>query len=79
MVFVKQSHHDVADWLAILLAVVGVHICLYLSMRFAGVINRVLRESGTTLVSRIAGLLLAAIAAQLLADAVFAFIDAHGA
>jgi multiple antibiotic resistance protein len=79
MVFVKQSHHDVADWLAILLAVVGVHICLYLSMRFAGVINRVLRESGTTHVSRIAGLLLAAIAAQLLADAVFAFIDAHGA
>ena len=77
MVFVKQSHRDVADWLAILLAIIAVHVCLYLAMRFAGVINRVLRESGTTLVSRIAGLLLAAIAAQLLADAVFAFIDLH--
>lgn len=73
MVFVQQTDGTVADWLAVLLAVVGVHICLYLAMRFAGAIHRVLGESGTTLVSRIAGLLLAAIAVQLLADAVLAF------
>jgi multiple antibiotic resistance protein len=78
MVFVKQGDGQFHDWFAILLAVVAVHVCLYLAMRFAGVVHRVLGESGTTLVSRIAGLLLAAIAVQLLADAVFAFIDAHG-
>lgn len=78
MVFVKQGDGSFADWFAILLAVIAVHVCLYLAMRFAGLINRVLGDSGTTLVSRIAGLLLAAIAVQLLADAVFAFVDAHG-
>ncbi len=35
---------------------------------------RVLRESGVTLVARIAGLLLSAIAVQMIADAVRAFI-----
>ena len=37
-------------------------------------IHKVLRDSGTTLVTRIAGLFLAAIAVQLVADAVRAFI-----
>ena len=38
------------------------------------VLNRLLRDSGITLLTRIAGLLLAAIAVQMVADAVFAFI-----
>lgn len=72
MVFVQQASEAV-DWVAIGIGVVLVHLCLWLSMRFAGVIHRVLKDSGTMLVSRIAGLLLAAIAVQLLADAVLAF------
>src|SRR5690625_1131569 len=64
-------------WLAIALAVLAVHLCLWLAMRFSSVIHRVLGDGGTTLVTRLAGLLLAAIATQLMADAVFAFIDAH--
>lgn len=72
MVFVQQATEP-PDWVAISLGVVLVHICLYLSMRFANAIHRVLKDSGTLLVSRIAGLLLAAIAVQLLADAVLAF------
>ena len=72
MVFAQQAT-TAADWVAIGLAVIGVHVCLYLAMRFANAIHRVLGDSGTMLVSRIAGLLLAAIAAQLLADAVLAF------
>lgn len=76
MVFVQQSDGTMADWLAIGLGILAVHICLYLAMRFAGVIHRVLGDSGTTLVTRIAGLLLAAIAVQLVADAVRAFIEA---
>lgn len=76
MVFVQQSDGTLADWLAIAVGIVLVHITLWLAMRFAGVIHRLLGESGTTLVTRIAGLLLAAIAVQLVADAVRAFIAA---
>jgi multiple antibiotic resistance protein len=45
-------------------------------MRFAGPIKRALRESGVTLVTRIAGLLLAAIAVQMIATAVTEFVRA---
>lgn len=76
MVFVQRSTGSVQDVVAIALGVVAVHICLYLAMRFANVVHRILKDSGTTLVSRIAGLLLAAIAVQLVADAVKAFIAA---
>ncbi|GIG19326.1 UPF0056 membrane protein [Cellulomonas chitinilytica] len=76
MVFVKQADRTtVDDWVAIALGVVAVHVCLYLAMRFANVVHRVLKDSGTILVTRIAGLLLAAIAVQLVADAVQAFIE----
>jgi len=53
--------------------VVSVLAVVYLSMRFSGVLIRVLGRSGILLLSRIAGLLLAAIAVQMLADAVIAF------
>lgn len=76
MVFVQQSDGTLADWVAIGLGIVLVHVTLWLAMRFAGVIHRLLGDSGTTLVTRIAGLLLAAIAVQLVADAVKAFIAA---
>ena len=72
MVYVQQSTEP-SDWVALGLGIVLVHLCLWLSMRFAGSIHRVLKDSGTMLVSRIAGLLLAAIAVQLLADAVMTF------
>ncbi|WP_149204321.1 MarC family protein [Actinotalea subterranea] len=73
MVFVQRASEP-AHWVSIALGVVAVHVCLWLSMRFANLIHRVLKDSGTTLVTRIAGLLLAAIAVQLVADAVRAFI-----
>lgn len=75
MVFVQRAESP-AQWWSIALGIVVVHIVLWASMRFANVIHRVLKDSGTTLVTRIAGLLLAAIAVQLMADAVFAFIEA---
>ena len=75
MVFVQRADGP-PQWVSIALGVVAVHVCLWLSMRFATVIHRVLKDSGTILVSRVAGLLLAAIAVQLMADAVRAFIVA---
>ncbi|MCB2176321.1 MAG: MarC family protein [Actinomycetales bacterium] len=75
MVFTQRAD-DAGQWVAIALGVIGVHVCLWLAMRFAGVVRRVLKDSGTTLVTRISGLLLAAIAVQLMADAIRAFIEA---
>lgn len=72
MVFVQQAEGRAASYAAIALGVLLVHLCLWLAMRFAGRIHRVLGEGGTTLVTRIAGLLLSAIAVQLVADAVAA-------
>ena len=76
MVAVQGSSGTAPAWVAISLAVVAVHVCLWLAMRFSNVIRRVLRDSGTILFTRIAGLLLSAIAVQLIADAVRAFVAA---
>ncbi len=73
MVFVKRADR-VAEYVAVGLGVLLVHVCLWLAMRFAGRIHTLLGQGGTTLVTRIAGLLLSAIAVQLVADAVRAFI-----
>jgi multiple antibiotic resistance protein len=55
-------------------AIVAVHLVLWLFLRFSVGIIKVIRDSGVTLISRIAGLLLSAIAVQLIADAVAAFV-----
>ncbi|WP_432565689.1 MarC family protein [Kineococcus sp. SYSU DK003] len=73
MVFVQQSH-GWDDRLAIALGVVAVHVTLWLAMRFAGVVHKLLGDSGVLLVTRVAGLLLSAIAVQLVADAVRTFV-----
>lgn len=49
-------------------------VLVYLFLRFAGGIRRLLRDSGTVLASRIAGLLLSAIAVQMVADGIYGFI-----
>ena len=69
---------DVADFVGVALGVVAVHVALWLAMRFSLPILRLLRDGGVVLVSRIAGLLLSAIAVQLVADAVRAFIAGEG-
>jgi multiple antibiotic resistance protein len=77
MVFTRQVD-SVAGFTAVALGVVLVHVSLWLAMRFSLPILRLIRESGVLLVTRIAGLLLSAIAVQLVADAVRAFIAGEG-
>jgi multiple antibiotic resistance protein len=67
-----------ATFAAVALGVVLVHLTLWLSMRFSLPILKLIRESGVLLVSRISGLLLSAIAVQLVADAVRAFMAGQG-
>ena len=75
IVFAKSVHHF-RDGLALALGIVAAHVVIWLTLRFSSVILRLLRRSGVTLVTRIAGLLLSAIAVQLAADGIKAFIDA---
>lgn len=77
MLFMQQS--DVpGQYAAVALGVLAVHLVLYLAMRYSTIIARVLGTSGITVLTRISGMLLAAIAAQLIGNAVFGFIDAYG-
>ena len=75
IVFVKQAV-GVGDYLAIGAGIVTVHVLVFLSLFFSVAITRIIRESGIVLLTRIAGLLLSAIAVQLIADSVMGFIDA---
>ena len=74
----KDSDDDLTEFAAVALGVVLVHVALWLAMRFSLPILRLIRESGVLLVTRIAGLLLSAIAVQMVADAVRAFIAGQG-
>jgi multiple antibiotic resistance protein len=76
MVFVQRAHGSLPDVAAIAVGIVLIHIVMWLTLRFSGGIMRVLGENGVLLVTRIAGLLLSAIAVQLIANAVSDFIKA---
>lgn len=76
MLFVRQAEHF-TDYLAITVAIVLVLLVVWLVLRFCGVIVRILRPGGIEVLTRIAGLLLAAIAVQLIADSVAAFVTAY--
>ena len=65
-------------FLAVAVGLVVALAVVWLSFRFAGQVNRLLRDSGTMLITRIAGLLLSAIAVQMVADSIGAFVAAAG-
>ena len=65
----------ILDYLGVGLAaaMAAVALSVWLAMRFALVIHRLLTDNGVELLTRIAGLLLAAIAVQLVANSAIAF------
>ena len=73
MLFVQRIA-SVGGGVAFGAAIVAVVVLLWLAMRFCVVILKLLRGSGVELLTRIAGLLLSAIAVQLIVDAVRAMI-----
>jgi multiple antibiotic resistance protein len=78
MLFVQRADRA-ADYLALGLAVLLVFGLVWVTLRFSGVILRLLRPGGIEVLTRIAGVLLAAIAVQLVADAVAAFVAGYRA
>lgn len=69
MIFVQQAGS--AERLgALAIAIIAVHLIIGLVLMMSTKILKLIKESGVTLLARIAGLLLAAIAVQMLADAI---------
>ncbi|GAA1246083.1 MarC family protein [Kitasatospora nipponensis] len=59
---------------AVWTAIVVMHVVMWLTMRFSLVIIRIIHEGGVVLITRLSGLLLSAIAVQLVASGVYGFI-----
>jgi multiple antibiotic resistance protein len=74
IVFVRGADGQAGSYLALAAAIVAVHLVLWLCLRYSGALIRVIKDSGITLLAKIAGLLLAAIAVQLIADSVRGFV-----
>jgi len=75
IVFVRQAGGHWPSYLALAAAILTVHLVLWACLRFSGLVIKVIKESGIVLLAKIAGLLLAAIAVQLVADAVRGFVS----
>lgn len=73
-----QGSRTTGAYVAVGSALLGAMLVVYLVLRFAGQVRGLLRESGTMLLTRIAGLLLSAIAVQMVADSVRAFVAGEG-
>ncbi|MDA8277466.1 MAG: MarC family protein [Actinomycetota bacterium] len=73
IVFAKQSH-TFDRYTAIAAALALVLILLWVTLRYSLALIRLLKEGGITLLTRVFGLLLAAISVQLIAQAVQGFV-----
>jgi multiple antibiotic resistance protein len=76
MLFVRRADRF-ADYLAIALGMLIVLLLVWVALRFCDLVVRVLRPAGIEVLTRIAGLLVAAIAVQLIADAVAAYVTQY--
>lgn len=66
---------DIGGEMSVLLALLSAITVVYLSLRFSGLIARAVRPAGIHLLSRLMGLIAAAIAVQLIASAVQVWVD----
>ncbi|EWT00522.1 antibiotic resistance protein MarC [Intrasporangium oryzae NRRL B-24470] len=69
-----QRADEAGQYVAVAAALLAAMLLVFLTLRFASRVRAVLRESGTMLLTRIAGLLLSAIAVQMIANSVEAFV-----
>lgn len=72
MIFVQHAQTS-ARITGLVIAVIAVHVAIGLTLHGSTAIVRIIRESGVTLVARVAGLLLAAIAVQMMVEAIKGF------
>ncbi|MDU0969169.1 MAG: MarC family protein [Actinomycetaceae bacterium] len=78
MLGVNKADGSLAKWVGVIVGVLLCHLVVWLTLRFALEISRFLGDAGITLLTKIFGVLLGAIAVQMVMDAVFAFIRTSG-
>jgi len=78
MLFVRRAD-GVTDYVVIGIGILLVMLTVWVVLRFSDVIVKLLRPAGIEVLTRIAGLLLAAIAVQLIADAIDSFVQLYSA
>jgi len=75
IVFFKRTD-NVAEWFSVL-AGIGVTLSITLfALRFSDLVVKVIRPAGVVLLARVAGMLLAAIAVQMIANSITSFVQA---
>jgi multiple antibiotic resistance protein len=74
MIFVQQVDSPEMA-VGLIAAVIAVHVAIAAALMASTTILKVIKEAGVTLVAKIAGLLLAAIAVQMLVDAIRIFVQ----
>lgn len=75
IVFFERAH-DAVEWLSVLAAIATALGIGLLFLRFSGLVVKVVRPAGVILLARVAGMLLAAVAVQMIATSVTAFVHA---
>lgn len=76
MVYMRQAD-GAWEGVTVVVGLLGALAVVFVALRFAGVLTRALRENGVDVLSRIVGLLLAAIAVQLVAEGIQQWVR-HG-
>ena len=74
MRYVQYAHTSSAK-LSLTAAIIAVHIVIGLTLMFSTKILRIIKDSGVTLVARVAGLLVAAIAVEMMVQSIKGFFN----
>ncbi|MCL3777719.1 MULTISPECIES: MarC family protein [unclassified Actinomyces] len=74
MVAVESAETPVVGWVTVALALLATHVVVWASLRYSVGLHRVLGDTAIRVLTRILGLLLAAIAVQMMGDGLVSFI-----
>lgn len=65
---------DFGQWISVLAGIATALVASAIALRFSGLVRKLFRPTGVLLLARVAGMILAAIAVQMIADAVTALV-----
>ena len=74
MLYMRRAD-DAGEYISVVLALLAALFVVYIALRFSSNIARVIKDDGIDLVSRVMGLILAAIAVQLVASGIAVWVE----
>ncbi len=72
IIFFGQTD-NAAEWFTVLAGIAAALTVSFIALRFSGLVVKVFRPAGVVLLARVAGMILAAVAVQMIADSVTTF------